>query len=68
MPSAWIAHVKKYAKDNNIEYGEALKKASATFKKGTSDAVSSMMGKSKKRMGKSKKNRSRKNRSSRKRR
>jgi hypothetical protein len=61
MPSAWISHVKKYAKEHGIEYGEALKKASATFKKGTS----APMGKSKKRMGKSKKNRSRKNRSSR---
>jgi len=33
--SAWTDHVKKFAKDNNIKYGEALKKASATYKKGS---------------------------------
>ena len=33
MPSAWISHVKKYAKDNNISYKEALKKASSSYKK-----------------------------------
>jgi len=31
--SPWIAHVKAYAKEHNIKYGEALKKASATYKK-----------------------------------
>jgi hypothetical protein len=65
MPSAWITHVKNYAKQHGIEYGEALKKASSTFKKGTH---APMMGKSKKRMGKSMKNKSRKNRRSRRRR
>jgi hypothetical protein len=33
MPSAWISHVKQYAKDNNISYKEALKKASSSYKK-----------------------------------
>ena len=33
MPSAWITHVKQYAKDNNISYKEALKKAKSTYKK-----------------------------------
>ena len=31
--SPWISHVKAYAKEHNIKYGEALKKASATYKK-----------------------------------
>ena len=31
MPSAWITHVKQYAKDNNISYKDALKKASPTY-------------------------------------
>ena len=35
MASSWIEHVKKYAKDNNLKYNEALKKAGATFKKGS---------------------------------
>jgi len=35
MASAWITHVKKYAEDNNIKYGEALKKAGASYKKGS---------------------------------
>ena len=30
--SAWITHVKKYAKANNIEFGEALKKAGPSYK------------------------------------
>lgn len=29
----WIAHVKAYAKKHGIKYGEALKKASASYKK-----------------------------------
>jgi len=29
--SAWITHVKKYAKTHKIEYGDALKKASASY-------------------------------------
>lgn len=33
MPSAWITHVKQYAKDNNIPYKDALKKAASTYKK-----------------------------------
>jgi hypothetical protein len=33
MPSAWITHVKQYAKDHNITYREALKKAGSTYKK-----------------------------------
>jgi hypothetical protein len=33
MPSAWITHVIAFAKDNNITYKEALKKASSTYKK-----------------------------------
>jgi hypothetical protein len=33
MPSAWITHVKQYAKDNKISYKDALKKASSTYKK-----------------------------------
>ena len=33
--SAWTDHVKKYSKDNNIKYGEALKKAVASYKKGS---------------------------------
>jgi hypothetical protein len=35
--SAWITHVKKYAKDNKIEYGEALKKAASTYKGASSN-------------------------------
>ena len=31
MPSAWITHVKQYAKYNNISYKDALKKASSTY-------------------------------------
>jgi hypothetical protein len=31
MPSAWITHVKPYAKDNNMSYKDALKKASSTY-------------------------------------
>jgi hypothetical protein len=33
MPSSWISHVKQYAKDHNMSYKEALKKASSTYKK-----------------------------------
>ena len=35
MPSAWINHVKEYAKKNNCSYKEALSKASTTYKKGS---------------------------------
>ena len=33
MASAWIAHVKQYAKTHNMSYKDALKKAGSTFKK-----------------------------------
>jgi hypothetical protein len=33
MPSPWITRVKQYAKDKNISYKNALKKASPSFKK-----------------------------------
>ena len=33
MPSAWITHVKSFAKEHNITYREALKKAGSTYKK-----------------------------------
>jgi len=33
MPSAWITHVKQYAKEHNITYRDALKKAGSTYKK-----------------------------------
>jgi len=39
--SAWTDHVKKYAKDNNIKYGDALKKASASYKKGSPSKTNS---------------------------
>ena len=29
----WIEHVKQYAKDNNMKFGEALKEAAKTYKK-----------------------------------
>ena len=31
--SAWIEHVKSYARKHNISYKEALKKAGSTYKK-----------------------------------
>ena len=33
MASAWIAHVKQYAKTHNISYKDALKKAGSTYTK-----------------------------------
>ena len=39
MASDWINHVKKYAKENGIKYGEALSKAGATFKKSAAPAM-----------------------------
>ena len=33
MASAWIIHVKQYAKTNKISYKDALKKAGSTYKK-----------------------------------
>lgn len=35
MANDWINHVKKYAKDHNIKYGEAMSKAKASYKKGS---------------------------------
>lgn len=45
--SSWIKHVKKYAKDNNIEFGEALKKARSTYKP-SSSSTKKMKGRNKK--------------------
>ena len=36
MANAWIEHVKRYAKDHNPKYNEALKKAKSTYTKSTS--------------------------------
>ncbi len=33
MASAWITHVKQYAKTNKISYKDALKRAVSTYKK-----------------------------------
>ena len=35
MANSWITHVKAYAKKNNISYSVALKKAGASYKKGS---------------------------------
>ena len=32
MASAWIEHVKKFAKKNKVSYKEAMSKAKATYK------------------------------------
>jgi hypothetical protein len=32
MPSAWIQHVKDYARENSITYGQALKEASPSYR------------------------------------
>ena len=32
MPNHWIEHVKKYAKENVMNYNQALKEASSTYK------------------------------------
>jgi hypothetical protein len=32
MPNLWIEHVKKYAKENGMNFNQALKEASSTFK------------------------------------
>ena len=47
--SAWITHVKKYAKANKCEFGEALKKAGPSYKSSSSSAPTK---KSKKSRGK----------------
>ncbi len=39
--SAWITHVKKYAKANNCEFGEALKKAGPSYRSSSSSSSSS---------------------------
>jgi len=55
--SAWIKHVKKYAKENKIEFGDALKLAAPSYKKGSTSSISSTKkmrktrGKGKKRGG-----------------
>ena len=49
--SAWITHVKKYAKANNIEFGEALKKAGPSYKP-VATAASAPTRKAKKSRGK----------------
>ena len=33
MPNAWIEHVKKYAKDNNVKYNVAIREAKASYQK-----------------------------------
>tara|TARA_R110000824_G_scaffold302492_6_gene490281 strand:- start:265 stop:459 length:195 start_codon:yes stop_codon:yes gene_type:complete len=38
MPSAWIDHVKKVAKDKKIPYNQALKVAGTTWKGGKAKA------------------------------
>lgn len=32
MPNAWIEHVRKYAKDNNVSYACAVSQAKASYK------------------------------------
>lgn len=44
--SAWITHVKKYAKANNCEFGEALKKAGPSYKSSASSAPTRKVKKS----------------------
>ena len=39
MANSWITHVKAYAKKNNISYSVALKKAGASYKKGSGSAT-----------------------------
>ena len=55
--SAWITHVKKYAKANNCEFGEALKKAGPSYKSSSSSSSSSAPTKSKRSRGKRSKRR-----------
>ncbi len=51
--SEWTDFVKKYAKANNITYGEAMKKAAPEYrkKKGTAGAVNVSRVKSEKKRG-----------------
>jgi hypothetical protein len=59
MASEWIKHVKNYAKEHGIKYGEALKKASSTFNSSTAVAEkpTKMMRKSNRKSKKSRKSR-----------
>jgi len=51
--SAWITHVKKFAKANKIEFGDALKKAGPSYKSsGMTKKVKKSRGKRSKRGGK----------------
>ena len=53
--SAWITHVKKYAKDNKIKFGDALKKAGPSYKSSgsTTKKVKKSRGKRSNKGGKS---------------
>lgn len=53
--SSWIKHVKKYAKDNDIEFGEALRKARPSYKSSTS-STKKLKGGNKKTMKNRRKN------------
>jgi hypothetical protein len=66
MSSDWIKHVKQYAKEHKIKYGEALKQASSTFHS-SAEQSNMMVVKSRKvrKVRKSHKNRSRRNRTAR---
>lgn len=33
MPQDWISHVKRYAKEHKLKFGDALKKARSSYKK-----------------------------------
>ncbi len=35
--NSWIQHVSKYARDNNISYGDAITKARASYRKSKRD-------------------------------
>ena len=54
--SPWIKHVMKYAKDNNIKFGDALKKAGPSYKsQGVGSSTTKKMRKTRGKKG-SKKN------------
>ena len=36
MANSWIEHVKRYAREHNIKYPDALKKAKSSYTKSTS--------------------------------
>jgi len=50
--SAWINHVKKYAKENGIKFGDALKKAGPSYNKTSSSNMKKTGGTSKRRTSK----------------